>query len=96
MKIVFLPPAFKELEDAINYYNFQLENLGDQFYQEFLEASLLIRNFPSIWHKTGKYSRRFVLRRFPYMILFVAESDKIIITAVAHQHRHPESYNRSL
>ncbi len=96
MKIVFLPPAVKELEDAINYYNFQLEKLGDQFYQEFSEACLLIRNFPSIWHKTGKFTRRFVLKRFPYLILFVAEPDKIIITAVAHQHRNPESYIRSL
>ncbi|MBU4486099.1 MAG: type II toxin-antitoxin system RelE/ParE family toxin [Candidatus Delongbacteria bacterium] len=92
MKIEFLPPADDELEDAINYYNDQLQGLGDQFYNEFESGILLIKKFPNFWDKVGTNTRRFILKRFPYLIFFVPEKDRIIITAVAHQHRHPDSY----
>ena len=30
---------------------------------------------------------------FYCLILYIAEEDKIIITAIAHQHRHPDHYH---
>jgi toxin ParE1/3/4 len=96
MIIEFLPPADKELHDAVNYYNDQLMGLGDQFFTEFETGLSLISKFPHYWEKVGANTRRFILKRFPYLILFIQEKDRIIITAVAHQHRHPDSYNRDL
>ncbi len=42
MNFVFLPPADQELEEAIEYYNDQLQGLGDQFYQQFLTPSIIL------------------------------------------------------
>ena len=92
MKIIFLPPADKELEDAIVYYNDQLEGLGKQFFQEVSIALKFIKKFPYAWHKIEKHTRRFLLQKFPYLILYIPEKDKIIITAIAHKHRHPDYY----
>ena len=96
MKIIFLPPADSELEEAIIYYNEQLQGLGDQFYDEFLVALEFIKKYPQAWQKVGEYTRRYILKRFPYMVLYVPEKDRIVITVIAHQHRHPDYYlNRS-
>ena len=92
MKIIFLPPADKELRDAVVYYNDQLEGLGNQFLQDVLTAIDFIKKFPYAWHKVGKHTRRFLLRRFPYLILYIPEKNKIIITAIAHKYRHPNYY----
>lgn len=71
MRIIFLPPADKELEDAVVYYNDQLEGLGEHFLQEVSTAIELIKKFPHAWHKIGKHTRRFLLKRFPYLILYI-------------------------
>ena len=92
MNVVFLPPADKELEEAINFYNDQLKGLGDQFYEDVVEVIALMVSYPTAWRKVGVNTRKCLLKRFPYLILFVPDESKIIITAVAHQHRHPKSY----
>jgi len=46
MKTIFLPPADKELEDAVIYYNDQLHGLGNQFYDAVITAIEFIRKFP--------------------------------------------------
>ncbi len=38
MKINFLEVAQYELEDAIDYYNYELPGLGDAFFNEVLNA----------------------------------------------------------
>lgn len=69
-----------------------MKGLGRQFYNEIVEAINFIVQYPDAWHKTGQHMRRFILKRFPYLVLYVYEEQKIIITAIAHQHRHPKSY----
>ncbi len=39
MNIIIIPPADKELEEAILYYNDQMTGLGDQFYNSFLDTT---------------------------------------------------------
>lgn len=36
MNIILINPSDKELEEAIDYYNDQLLDLGEQFYSAFL------------------------------------------------------------
>ena len=46
-----------------------------------MEAIEVIQKFP-----------KFLLKRFPYLVLYIPEEDKILITAIAHQHRKPDYY----
>ena len=96
MNVVFLSPADKELEEAINFYNDQLNGLGDKFYDDVVHALNLIIAFPDSWQKVGGNSHKCILKSFPYIILFVIEKERILITAVAHQHRHPKSYLKNI
>ena len=44
MNVLLTPPVDKELDEAINYYNGQLNGLGDQFYKEFENTGCWLRN----------------------------------------------------
>ena len=92
MKIRFVSPANLELDEAVKYYDHQLPGLGFRFFQETLACVERIRLMPEAWTKVGERTRRCILKGFPYALLFVIETDEILITALAHFHRNPEHY----
>jgi hypothetical protein len=92
MNIKFIPPSDQEFIDAYNYYEDQLLGLGDQFINDFNITIKLIIEYPLSRIKVGKRTRKALLKRFPYLILYVFEENKIHITCIAHQHRNPDYY----
>ena len=93
MRIRFLAPALTELDQAVNYYDYQLSGLGSRFFREVGAALEKISQMPEAWTKIGEKTRRCLLKGFPYALLYMVESDTIIITAVANQHRYPKHYH---
>ncbi len=94
MKISFSPSAVEELRDAVNFYDYQSPGLGLAFKKEFYEVMDFIQLFPNGWQKVGPNTRKCILKKFPYLILYIVNGEELFITAIAHQHRHPESYLR--
>ena len=82
--------AAVELEDAYQYYEYQLAGLGYQFKGEVKKGIHWIREHPMACPKEKDDVRRHLLHRFPYKILFSVEKDHIYIIAVAHCHRRPD------
>jgi hypothetical protein len=89
MKINFLKIAQIELDDAIEYYNYELPGLGDAFLTEVLNALDRIGEFPEAWHPNSKRTRRCQTRRFPYGIIYQVREQEILVVAIAHLHRKP-------
>jgi len=92
MKILLLPSASIEFLDVINFYNYHSPELGLAFKKEFCSALDLIRIFPNGLQKVGPNTRKCVLKKFPFLILYIVDGEQLIISAIAHQHRHPRSY----
>jgi len=92
MNIIFLPIAQQELTQTIEFYEQQIEGLGDLFRKEIFEAVDFICLYPEGYQLITKYTRKCSLRKFPYLVLYSIIKNSVIITAVAHQHRHPRSY----
>ncbi len=92
MKIIFLPAAQQELDQTIEFYEEQLPGLGNLFRNEIYEAIDFICVYPEGHQFITKHTRKCPIRKFPYLILYGIVDDTIIISAVAHQHRHPRSY----
>ena len=90
MKIPFLEIAQKELDDAIEYYNYESPGLGDVFLAEILNALERIAEFPEAWHPISKRTRRAQTRRFPFGIIYQIRENEILIIAVANLHREPD------
>lgn len=90
MRISFLKIAQIELDDAIEYYNYESSKLGDAFLVEVLKSLERIVLFPKAWHICSKNTRRCQTRRFPYGIIYQIRDDKILIIAIENLHRKPE------
>lgn len=83
------PSALDELESAITWYLERDRKAAVTFAAEVDRATRLITEFPARW-PTGKHStRRFVLRRFPFAIVYREKEHVIQVLAVAHGHRRP-------
>ena len=90
MKVRFLPPARRELKDAVQYYNAQRVRLGDEFRDEVWDTIQRIKKFPEAWHPLSASIRRCQMNWFPYGLIYIASDQEILIIAVAHLHRSPE------
>ena len=92
MKVRLVSLANNELEEAIHFYEHQLPGLGFRFFQEAKASIDRIRSMPEAWPEVGERTRRCLLKGFPYALLYVVETDEILVTAVAHLHRDPDHY----
>ncbi len=96
MRIRFLDIAQIELDQAIEYYNYESPGLGDEFLIEVLKVIDRIGEFPEAWHRLSKRTRRCQTRRFPYGIIYQIREDGILVVAVANLHRHPDYWKGRL
>ena len=92
MEIVFSKLASLELEDAIAFYETELAGLGFRFKEEIKSSIFRIKEHPEAWSIEKGEVRKVLLHRFPYKILYAIEKEKIIILAIAHQHRKPNHW----
>jgi len=89
MQVRFLQPVQYELDEAVDYYNAQMSNLGNEFLIEILAALDRIALWPDAWHEISKNIRRCQLKRFPYGVVYVVEGNVILVIAIGHLHRRP-------
>lgn len=90
MKINFLEIAQIELDEAIEYYNYEVTELGDAFLTEVLNALDRIGKFPDSWTPCSNRTRRCQTRRFPYGIIYQIRNQEILVVAIANLHRKPD------
>ena len=89
MHVEFLEPAARELVDAIDYYNCELPGLGQIFLEEVQRIIDLIQKYPLAWSTISRNTRKAILKKFPYGVIYYIESSTVYIIAIAHHHRIP-------
>lgn len=90
MKLVIVPPALAELHDAAAFYAARANAaLGLAFVAEFERTANLVLQNPHIGIIFRGTRRRYLLRRFPYSIIYHVTTDELIVVAVAHNRRRP-------
>ena len=90
MRIEYHPAIEAELAEIRDYYNERSQNLGEDFVNEFERQVLRIAAMPTRWTIVRGDTRRALMRRFPYLILFRIVNDSVIrITVIKHERRHP-------
>jgi toxin ParE2 len=96
MRIRFLKIAEIELDEAVQYYNYEAPGLGDNFLQEVLKSLDMIAKFPQSWHPCSKRTRRCQTRRFPYGVIYQIREAEIIVIAIANLHRRPDYWKERI
>ena len=86
-----LPAAERELRDAMEWYENQRVGLGTEFLAAVDAALGLIGESPERFASWAEHPgfRRFILNRFPYLILYRLSAGEPQIVAIAHSRRRP-------
>lgn len=87
--VEFHPEAQSEFGEDIDFYNLRVPGLGDEFCAAVREASRKIQADPLRFPARKHGTRRLLLRRFPYSIVYREDVARILIVAVAHGARRP-------
>ncbi|TKB52555.1 MAG: type II toxin-antitoxin system RelE/ParE family toxin [Nitrospira sp.] len=94
--MTFHEKASAEVNEAATYYEERVPGLGVLFLVALEEAVQKVLANPEAWQVVGDETRRNLIRRFPYSLLYVIESDRIRVLAVAHQKRRPGYWRNRL
>ena len=73
-KIRFLLPAEIEMLEAAAYYETRVNNLGENFLTTIETAVSMISEQPKTWPEIGYGIQKYIIRRFPYSILYSVDS----------------------
>lgn len=87
--VEFLDAAMAEYEAAFDWYVARSEASAANFAHELAHAISLILEAPQRWHAGPHGTRKFLLHRFPYAVIYRELPSTIQVLAVAHGHRRP-------
>jgi hypothetical protein len=96
MKFYFHPQANTELDETVQYYENCQIGLGLEFAGEIYAAIRRIIEYPDAWSVLSENSRRCLVNRFPYGVIFQIKSDALRIIAVANLHRKPGYWQKRI
>ena len=94
--VEFLPQAREELLAAVEYYESIAPDLGVDFLLDIETAVQRIRAFPSHGSPWTADTRRVVIRRFPFDVVYLEADTTVIVVAIAHQRRSPFYWKKRL
>ena len=89
MLVIFHEEAGAELFEAARYYEERGQGLGYALIEDVEQAVRELSESPLSCPTIGTVLRRRIVRRFPYSLLYVVETERIVVMVVAHQKRRP-------
>jgi toxin ParE1/3/4 len=88
-RTIVRPEAEDDLKEAYSWYEDKRTGLGDDFLLQ-VEAGLnATAKTPTIHPIEYKGTRKHLIKRFPYKIIYLVENEQIIVLAVIHGRRSP-------
>ena len=84
-------PASDELAEAVRWYETCRAGLGGEFFDAVVATLALIETSPEIGQTTSidGQTRRTLVARFPYQVVYRLRPTEIVIVAIAHLKRRP-------
>lgn len=88
--------ASEELAEAVQWYEARCRGLGREFFDTVVQAIEGLPANPEIGTplSADRRTRRLLLARFPYAIVYRLSPSEMIIVAVAHAKRRPGYWRR--
>jgi hypothetical protein len=93
-RLVLQQQAEADIDGAMSWYESERSGLGVEFLRDLnvlldrIEANPF--QFPIVHEET----RRGMLGRFPYGVFFTVTDEQLLVLAIVHLHRHPDTWKR--
>ncbi len=88
-EVEFHPEAIAEFDFAVDWYLERSEQSARDFMREVDDAIASIAANPQMWAEYVHGTRRYVLRHFPYLVVYLLQETRVEIVAIAHGRRRP-------
>ena len=88
-RVELLPEAQLEVEEAIDWYLARSVRAAEALLREFDRGFARIRRNPSSCPPFEAGTRRYILAKYPYSIIFRQSRENFEIVAIAHHKRRP-------
>ncbi|MEQ1574373.1 MAG: type II toxin-antitoxin system RelE/ParE family toxin [Vicinamibacterales bacterium] len=88
-ELEYLDEAIEDAEAAARWYAARSSAAANGFADEIDRAIAAIEQNPEAWPPYEQDTRRYLLRRYPFSVVYRLEATRILIVAVAHGHRRP-------
>lgn len=89
-ELVLQSEAIIEIQKAFDWYELQRAGLGYELIEEVEEGLERITKHPHHYSATNQKYRKLRIKRFPYLIVFEIEENKVIINAVRRVSQEPK------
>jgi len=93
-KIKILEEAELDLDEAYQWYESQVNQLGSEFIRVVDNNLFLIQKNPLAYPIIHDNIRRKLLPRFPYGLFYLIQDDLIFVLACFHVKRDPQQWKR--
>jgi plasmid stabilization system protein ParE len=90
------PAALAELKSAVEWYLERSQPAAEQFVAEVDRAIARVIESPRRWPVAEDSTRKFVLQRFPFAIVYREKNSGVQILAFAHGRRRPGYWKERL
>ena len=87
MRVHFVSHARAEIIEATAYYQYQSSEVARRFLADLANATSPLLQFPGIGSPVRGGVRRFLLKTFPYQLIYRVDGNDIRVFAVAHVKR---------
>jgi plasmid stabilization system protein ParE len=96
MNFLFHPKAEDEFNNSIDYYEDCQQNLGLEFASEVYKVIQRIIDFPNSCQILSNKSRRCIINRFPFGVIYYQKDNHIIILAIMQLNKQPDYWKNRL
>ena len=93
-RLIVRPPAEADIDSAAQRYESERPGLAARFLAEVDRTFTRLRERPLQFPAIANDVRRALLHTFPYAVYFRASDDVLIVLAVLHLRRHPETWRQ--
>ena len=88
-RLIIRPEAEDDLKEAYSWYEDKRQGLGHDFLLHVAAGLNFIKRNPNIHPIEYRGTRKHLIKRFPYKIIYLVEKEQIIVLAVIHGRRRP-------
>jgi toxin ParE1/3/4 len=88
-RVIVRPEAEDDLKEAYSWYEDKRTGLGYDFLLQVHAGLNFVARNPNIHPIEYKGTRKHLVKRFPYKIIYLVQNEQIIVLAVIHGRRSP-------